>query len=113
MDTLPVINRIYEVYKNVVEMNTHIEKRWRYSLGQELEKSVLDCLSELIMAKNAPKHIKTSYLLKAQSHLEISTLKLRLFLELSIANETKIFQTQSKLAEVGGMLGGWIKSLNA
>ena len=31
---------------------------------------------------------------------------------LKITNETKIFQTQSKLAEVGKMLGGWMKSLN-
>jgi len=64
------------------------------------------------MAKNAPKPIKVSYLIKAQSYLEIAVLKLRLFLELEIANETKIFQTQSKLAETGRMLGGWIKSLN-
>lgn len=64
------------------------------------------------MAKNAPKPLKTAYLIKAESHLEIAILKLRIFLELKIANETKIFQTQSKLAEVGRMLGGWKKSLS-
>ena len=51
------------------------------------------------MAKNAPKPLKAVYLIKASSHLETSTLKLRLFLELGVANETKIFQTQAKLAE--------------
>jgi len=40
------------------------------------------------------------------------SLKLRLFLEMKIANETKIFQAQSKLTEIGRMLGGWLKSLN-
>lgn len=69
-------------------------------------------MQELILAKNAPKPLKLTYLLKAQSHLEITTLKLRLFLELNLANQTKIFQTQAKLAEIGRMLGGWIKSLN-
>ena len=63
------------------------------------------------MAKNAPKQLKAAYLIKASSHLEIATLKLRLILEYAIANETKIFQTQGKLAEVGRMLGGWLKSL--
>lgn len=112
METLPVINQTYEIYKVVVDMVGHSEKRWRYSIGASLENGVLDLLSELVMAKNAPKPLKSSYLIKASSHLEIATLKLRLFLELKIANETKIFQTQSKLAEVGRMLGGWIKSLN-
>jgi len=64
------------------------------------------------MAKNAPRHLKSPYLIKAGAHLEISILKLRLFLELGLANETRIFQAQGKLAEIGRMLGGWIKSLN-
>ncbi|MEK7067070.1 MAG: four helix bundle protein [Patescibacteria group bacterium] len=112
MDTLPIINRTYEVYKSIIDISSHAEKRWRYSLGISLENSILSLLQELIMAKNAPKPLKTAYLIKAESHLEIAILKLRLFLELKIANETKIFQTQSKLAEVGRMLGGWKKSLS-
>ena len=112
MDTLPIINRTYETYKQIIDINNHLEKRWRYSLGASLEISVLSLLQELIMAKNAPKPIKSSYLIKAGSHLEIAILKLRLFLELEIVNETKVFQTQSKLAEIGRMLGGWLKSLN-
>jgi len=96
----------------IVDINSHLEKRWRYSLGQSLENSILTLLQELVMAKNAPKPLKSSYLIRASSHLEIAILKLRLFLELKIANETKIFQTQSNLAEIGRMLGGWLRSLN-
>jgi hypothetical protein len=112
MEELLIINRTYELYKSVIDINFHLEKRWRYSLGQELEKSVLGLFEQLIMTKNAPKPLKSAYLLKANSHLEISIFKLRLFLELKIANETKIFQIQENLSEIGRMLGGWIKSLN-
>lgn len=94
-------------------MNHRLEKRYRYSLGQSLETSVLDLLQQLVMEKNAPKPLKSPYLIKAESFAVIAILKLRLFLELKIANETKIFQSQSKLAEIGRMLGGWLKSLNA
>ncbi len=111
METLPIINSTYEVYKIAVDINSHTEKRWRYSLGASLENTILDCLSELIMAKNAPKPIKAGYLIKAGAHLEITTLKLRLLLELKITNETRIFQTQAKIREIGRMLGGWLKSL--
>jgi len=112
MESLPIINKSYQLYKAIVEINSHIDKRWRYSLGQNTEESVLSLIQELIMAKNAPKPLKATYLIKASSHLEIVILKLRLYLELKIANETKIFQSQAQLADIGRMLGGWLKSLN-
>jgi hypothetical protein len=113
MDELPIINCIYKTFKASIEINDHLEKRWRYSLGQSLENSILSLLQEIIMAKNAPKPLKAAYLIRASGYLETSVLKLRLFLELNIANETKIFQTQANLAEVGRMLGGWLKSVNS
>jgi len=112
MQELPIINKIYETYKSTIDINNHLEKRQRYSLGASLENSIMSLLQEIIMAKNSPKSLKATYLIKASSHLEISTLKLRLFLELNLINETKIFQTQNKLSEIGRMLGGWLKSLN-
>jgi hypothetical protein len=113
MNELPIINCVYEIFKITTDINSHLEKRWRYSLGQSLEDSILSLLQEVIMAKNAPKPLKATYLIRASGYLEASTLKLRLFLELNIANETRIFQTQSKLAEAGRMLGGWLKSVNS
>ena len=112
MQEIPIINKIYETYKSIFDISNHLEKRWRYSLGASLENSILSLLQEIVMAKNAPKSLKPNYLIKASSHLEVSTLKLRLLLELELANETKIFQTQSKLAEIGRMLGGRLRSLN-
>lgn len=70
-------------------------------------------LENFIMAKNAPKTIKATYLIRAGAQQEIAIFKLRLILELKLANETKIFQAQAKLAEMGRMLGGWLKSLNS
>lgn len=63
------------------------------------------------MAKNAPKNLKIPYLLKLSSHVEISALKIRLLLELKAVNETKLFQAQKILIEIGRMNGGWLKSL--
>ncbi len=39
MDSLPIINKSYEAYKNIVSINDALEKRWRYSLGASLEPS--------------------------------------------------------------------------
>ena len=62
------------------------------------------------MAKNAPRPLKTGYLIKASTYLETAALKVRLLLELKLVNETQIFQLQANLAEIGRMLGGWLKS---
>ncbi len=112
MEEIPIITRTYETYKAVVDIVEHLEKRYRYSLGGSLEKSILELLEDLIMTKNAPKSNKSLYLIRAISRQEVAILKLRLILELKIVNETKIFQTQKKLAEIGRMLGGWLKSLH-
>lgn len=110
MDSLPIISKSYDAYKTIIDMNNHIEKRWRLSLGIGLENTILECLAQLIMAKNAPKTLKAGYLIKASSTLEVCVYKVRLMLELHIANETKVFQIQGILAEIGRMLGGWLKA---
>lgn len=77
-----------------------------------MENSVLELMEDLIKAKNAPKPHKAGYLIDAIAQQEIATLKLRLYLEMKVANETKIFQAQSELQEIGRMTGGWLKSLS-
>lgn len=113
METLPIINKTYDAYKSIIDLNNKLEKRRRYSIGLSLENSILDCMEILVMAKNAPKPLKAGYLIKASSKLEVATLKLRLLLELALINETKIFQVQTKLDEIGRMLGGWLKSVQS
>jgi uncharacterized protein YehS (DUF1456 family) len=111
MEELPVINRTYEVYKGLAVILPVLPKQERYSIGQSCETSVLTLLENLIMAKHAPKAQKTSYLIRASAQHEIAVLKLRLILELKLANETNVLKLQAKLVEVGRMLGGWRKSI--
>ena len=110
MDTLPIINQTYDLYKQVVSLTEGLNKRWRFSLGKSIEDTALNLLSELIMAKNASKPLKAGYLIKACAHQETCMLKLRLFLELRLVNETKIFQAQATLEDIGRQMGGWLKS---
>lgn len=80
------------------------------ALGKSVEEGILGLIEQLVMAKNAPKTLKTAYLLKASGTLEVLTLKIRLVLELKLMNETRVFQLQAEAQEIGRMLGGWLKS---
>ncbi|MFA4815024.1 MAG: hypothetical protein WC924_00300 [Candidatus Gracilibacteria bacterium] len=36
MDSLPIINKSYELYKHFTEANEHMTKRWRSTLGESI-----------------------------------------------------------------------------
>jgi hypothetical protein len=110
MSSLPIINKTYELYKYFTDVNDHMMKRWRLNLGMSIESSILTILEQLIIAKNAPKTMKAAYLLRASGSLEVLNFKVRLLLELGVVNETRVFQMQAKVQEIGRMLGGWLKA---
>ena len=110
MDSLPIINRTYEVYKAVVYINHDLPKRWRFSLGIGTEDTIVELVQNLVMAKNAPKSMKAGYLIKASASFEVLKMKLRLYVEFDLVNKTRVFQLQDKIEEIGKMLGGWLKS---
>jgi len=113
MDSFPIINRVYEVYKSIVETNHKLNKRWRYSIGEDAERTIINLAEHIIMAKNAPRGLKSVYMIKASALLEVSVMQIRLLLEFGLANETKVFQIQGKLSEIGRMLGGWLKAIHS
>lgn len=110
---LPIILKTYDLYKQLVDCNIKIPKIHRYGLGASAEDTVLKTLECLIMAKYAPKPNKAKYLIKSTAQIETLRFKFRLYLELSLVNETKLFQMQAVLQEIGRMNTGWRKSVNA
>ncbi len=110
---LPIILKSYDLYKMLVECNIKIPKLHRYGLGISTEKTVLSTLENLVMAKYAPKPNKAKYLILCIAQIETLRFKLRLYLELGLINETKIFQMQAIVQEMGRMATGWRKSVGA
>jgi hypothetical protein len=112
MEELPVITVAFEIYKKLLELNTTLDKKYRYSLGEQAAKSWSDTLEQLLLAKHAPKPNKASYLLKANALAEMTSLHLRAILELKLANETNVLKVQARLSEARRMIGGWLKSVH-
>ena len=107
---LPIILKTYDLYKQLVMVNITLPKIHRYSLGQSTEQSVLATLESLVMAKFAPKPVKASHLIQTIAQIETLRFKLRLYLELALVNETKVFQMQAVVQEMGRMATGWRKT---
>lgn len=112
MEELSVITATYEIYKKLITLTTTIDKKYRYSLGEPTVASCTAALEQLILAKNAPKSLKGTYLINADAQVELTALKLRAVLELKLANETNILKVQAKLTEARRQIGGWRKSVS-
>jgi len=111
MEELPVIVIAFEIYKKILELNTTLDRKYRYSLGEQSAKTWADTMQQLLLAKHAPKPLKASYLLKASGLAEMTTLHLRAVLELNLANTTNVLKLQARLGESRRMIGGWLKSV--
>ncbi|MFO0970723.1 MAG: four helix bundle protein [Candidatus Saccharimonadales bacterium] len=110
---LPIILKVYDLYKLLTEANWKLAKIHRYGLGISTETTALNLLEDLIMAKYAPKPNKAKYLILSIAQIETLRFKLRLYLELALLNETKVLQMQAVLQEIGRMATGWRKSVGA
>ena len=108
---LSIILRSYELYKSVIMLNASLSRIDRYRIGISLEESIVKMLEEIITSKNTSKPFKSSHIQSACTAQEIVLLKLRLYLDLKLANSTQVFQVQSLAQEIGKMLGGWRKSM--
>ena len=107
---LPILDTCYRLYKQLYSINTSLPKAQYYRIGLSTEQSVQELIKQLVLAQNAPKLQKRTYLLQANTELELVRVKVRLYIELELANQTRLFQTSAICNDVGRMLGGWIKS---
>ena len=101
---------MYEVHKKLIILNADIDKKYRHTLSEPCVSSCRNVLEMLVLAKYAPKQLKASYLIKANSFAEITALQLRTILEMKLSNETNILKIQAKLSEARKQINGWRKS---
>jgi hypothetical protein len=111
MEELSVIALLFEVYKKLITLSTTIDKKYRNILTEPVVASCSSALEQLILAKHAPKAIKSTYLIGADAAAEITALRLRAILELKLTSPTNLLKLQANLANVRRQIGGWRKSV--
>jgi hypothetical protein len=108
---LPILDTCYRLYKQLYSINGTLAKAQYYRIGISTEQTILELIEKLVLGQNAPRLQKRTYLLLASAQLEIVRVKIRLYVELELGNQTRLFQSSAMCNDIGRMLGGWIKSL--
>jgi len=110
---IPLLKKLYELYRYAHKSISVFPKHERYSLGEKIETTILEAIELTITGNSQPKNFKDSYLMKANVKVEVLKILFRLSLDNDFINQTQYIQTEEYLQESGRMLGGWIKYLHS
>ena len=108
---LPIIGRFVAVYKLWHEIQIHIAKQSRYTLGAKIDLLFIETVELLFVAGTINRTQKLPILLKASGKLDVLKFFLQIIWELKIIDTKKYILLSEPLNEIGKMLGGWIKNI--
>lgn len=105
---IPIFTKLYEFYNLLTQAISRFPKIKRYTLGQEIDKQTILCIEILLSIPSQENKIIS---LK-QLSIKIDLLKvlLRLAKDNQCLAEKDYLSLQVNLAEIGRMLGGWIRA---
>ena len=109
---IPIVAKTFDFYRQLHLWIHLFPKVERYSLGERLQTTTLDLLEDLLKANQLPNNLKARALLTLSAKLDLLRLLVRLALETKCLDNNKYLTLQSKLQEIGKMLGGWIRSVS-
>lgn len=106
---LKIITKTYDLYLNFYLEIKSWPKPERYNLGSRCENIILDILENLISASKIRKKLKI--LQKCNIKIALLSKMIRLGKDIKIITPRKYIFLETKILEIGRMLGGWIKSI--
>lgn len=111
---VPIVVSLYHLYASFHNNLATFPKSERYSLGATVQNEMLTLLKECLgsAGMSNPVH-KASHLSKASVSLDSLRLLLNLCKDCRCLSNEAHQQLDSKLSEIGRMLGGWVRSLTS
>jgi len=106
---IPVVIKLFCLYEISHKLIFKFPKHERYSLGEKIEKTILDGIELFIFASHSSKYDKEKILLKANTKIELLKILFRISLNCNILDSKDYLDTENRLQEMGRMTQGWIK----
>ena len=110
---IPIFIKANGLYKKFYEYLPSFPKKDRYTFGARCEAVLLDMLEAIIRASNMSKQEKLPVLKEASTKIDMLRVLFKLGKDLKTIKNKKYIALENDVAEVGKMLGGWIKTTNS
>ncbi len=108
-----MVLKLKDVYNLWQSHLVHFPKQNRYTLGSKIDDVFLVAIEFCFLASYAHKDTKIIHLERCISRVDLLKLLLQLAWEIRALDTPKYVTLSEQLQEVGRMLGGWRKGLDA
>ena len=109
----PIFQEVYRLHLSWYIRSQKIPKKDRFTIGQKIESMLLEILVLIVTAYHAKDlDYKRQSLMKANTLLECIKITIRLAKDVKALEQKWYIDYESRIQEIGKMLGGWISSLN-
>jgi 23S rRNA-intervening sequence protein len=110
-DDLIILTRTFDLLAWLLPKGEHFPKLYRQTVTQRMMNAALDFQEALFDAHSQRGAPRQKYLLAADAHLNKLRLYLRLAHHWKWINEGQYRHVSAMVAEIGRLLGGWLKVL--
>jgi len=104
---------LIRAYKTWHEFLPHIPKDARYTLGTKIDSSLIETIEATLIASFLAKEKKSPYVQRAATKLDLAKFFLQVAWEIKALDNKKYAIISEQLAEVGRMLGGWLRQITS
>ncbi len=106
---IPVVIKLFVLYEITHKLIFKFPKHERYTLGEKIERTILDSMELFVFANQVSKYEKEKVLAQANSKIELLKILFRISLNCKILESKEYLEIEGKLQEIGKMTQGWIK----
>jgi hypothetical protein len=108
---LPILTKLNAAYKLWHGYLIHLPRHTRFTLGTKIDNYFTDCLELSLYASYSSQPHKTAFVRKLSAKLDCLKFFLKVAWELKALDHKKYIAVSTQLAEVGKMVGGWLRIL--
>lgn len=108
---IPIFKKTYDVYRLFYGYRADVSKQDRYTVWQRCENSILDVLEAILLASQSNRATKLPILESASVKLNLLRVLVRLTKDVKAIDNKKYLELETRVDEIGRMLGGWIRSV--
>jgi len=101
------------LYENARQAIRSFPKHERYSLGEKIERLILESIELAVSANIATKYERENYLIRLGAKIDVLKIIFRLALGAKFIEFSKYLGTEKQLLELGKMTGGWLRFCRA
>lgn len=106
---IPLVAKLFVIYERTHKIIFSLPKFERYTLGEAMERTILETFDLVVRANHSSKYEKVELLVRSNAKIEVAKLLFRIGLNAEMITTPIYLDIERHLQDAGKMTQGWIK----